>query len=111
MAARIDLYSDEEFLNIVNLSSSMAEVAQKLGYTSHSGSNGERIRKRIDQLNISTDHFKIGNKRPIKRNEENIFIENSTANHQHYENGIKKVNTLNMFALFVDKNLYGKVKN
>lgn len=91
MPAKIDLFTDEQFINIVKNSNSMVEIAQKLGYTSHSGSNGQRIRYRIDQLNISTDHFKLGNKRPVKRTAENIFIENSTAAQRtlrrHYENG------------------------
>lgn len=79
MPAKIDLFSDEEFSKIIKESSTMLEVAQKLGYTSHSGSNGNRIRYRIDQLHLSTDHFTLGNRRPIKRTFENTFIENSTA--------------------------------
>ena len=77
--ALIDTYSDEEFINIVKNSSSMREVSKKIGYTAISGSSLERIRKRVDSLNISTEHFSIRNQRPEKRNEENIFIENSTA--------------------------------
>lgn len=91
MPAKIDLFTDEEFTQIVKESSTMVEIAQKLGYTSHSGSNGQRIRYRIDQLGISTDHFALGNRRPIKRTAENIFIENSTAAQKtlrlHYRNG------------------------
>ena len=79
MKALIDTYTDEEFTNIVKTSDNMTEVAKKLGYAAHSGSNAIRIRKRIDDLELSTDHFSLGNKRPIKRNEENIFVENSTA--------------------------------
>lgn len=79
MPALIDTFSDEDFKEIVLSSSSMREVALKLGYTSHSGSNGQRIRKRIDELSISTDHFSLSNRRPIKRTKDNIFIENSTA--------------------------------
>lgn len=79
MPAKIDTFSDEEFTKIVKESFTMLEVAQKLGYTSHSGSNGNRIRYRIDQLNLSTDHFTLGNRRPVKRNFENTFIENSTV--------------------------------
>lgn len=79
MPAKIDTFTNEQFEEIVISSGSMAEVAKKLGYSSHSGDNGTRIRKRIDQLNISTDHFSLGNRRPIKRNPSNIFIENSTA--------------------------------
>ena len=77
--ALIDTYSDEDFTNIVKNSFSMAEVARKLGYTSHSGSNGERIRKRIDELKISTQHFSLSHKRLIRREEQNVFCENSTA--------------------------------
>lgn len=79
MLAKIDTFTDEDFIKIVASSTSMIEIARKLGYTSHSGDNGVRIRKRIDALNLSTDHFQLGNKRPIKRNPENVFIENSTA--------------------------------
>lgn len=79
MPAKIDTFTDEEFSKIVEQSNSMAEVAKRLGYTSHSGSNGNRIRYRIDQLNLSTDHFNLSNRRPQKRNPDNIFIENSTA--------------------------------
>lgn len=48
MPAKIDTFSDEEFSKIVKESSTMLEVAKKLGYTSHSGSNGNRIRYRIN---------------------------------------------------------------
>jgi hypothetical protein len=79
MPAKIDTFTDEEFTQIVASCTTMAEIARKLGYTSHSGDNGSRIRKRIDALNLSTDHFSLGNKRPVKRNPSNVFIENSTA--------------------------------
>ena len=82
MQALIDTYSEEEFRQIVALSNNMKELAEKLGYSSYSGSSGVRIRKRIDDLQISTDHFNIGNKRPQKRNKENIFCKGSTAS-QH----------------------------
>ena len=52
--ALIDTYSDEEFINIVKNSSSMREISKKIGYTAISGSSLERIRKRVDSLNIST---------------------------------------------------------
>ena len=91
MPAKIDLFTDEEFEEIVKNSFTMIDVAKKLGYTSHSGSNGQRIRYRIDQLGISTDHFTLGNRRPMKRTPENIFINNSTASQKtvrtHYYNG------------------------
>ena len=79
MPALIDKYTDEEFIKIVANSSNMAEISIKLGYAAKSGSNYTRIRQRIDKLQLSTDHFSIGHKRPITRTFENIFIENSTA--------------------------------
>ena len=92
MPAKIDLFTDEQFAKIVQESYTMIDVAKKLGYTSHSGSNGQRIRYRIDQLGLSTDHFTLGNRRPQKRTAENIFIENSTAAQKtlrlHYKNDL-----------------------
>jgi hypothetical protein len=64
MSARIDKFTDEEFREIVKSNYTMLDVAKALGYTSHSGSNGQRIRKRIDELGISTEHFTLGNRRP-----------------------------------------------
>lgn len=78
MKARIDLLSNEEFIEIVNTSNSMTEVCTRIGY-SKSGDIFKRIQKRIDELNLSTTHFGTLSKSPIKRSVENIFIENSTA--------------------------------
>ena len=64
MPAKIDTFSDEEFTEIVKSSFNLTEVAKKLGYTSHSGSNGQRIRVRIRDLNLSTEHFQLGHRSP-----------------------------------------------
>lgn len=78
MIALIDKYSNEEFEQIVAQSTSLKEVAQKLGYTAFSGDLSNRIKQKIETLQISIVHFNsIVN--PTKRNEENIFIQNSTA--------------------------------
>lgn len=79
MPAKIDTFSDEDFADIVATSDSFSEVAKKLGYTSHSGSNGQRIRRRVDALQLSTDHFSNGHRRAVIRTVENIFIKDSTA--------------------------------
>lgn len=79
MSAKIDMYSNEEFAKMVQESDSIIELARKIGYKSHSGDSGCRIRARIDALGLSTDHFAIGHKRTVKRTPENVFIENSTA--------------------------------
>lgn len=59
------------------MSSSMKNFSENLGYKTYTGDAGQRIRKRVDELNLSDEHFIV--KRPIKRTEENIFCENSTA--------------------------------
>lgn len=70
--------SDDEFLKLVQESFSINEIEERLGYNSYSGSVATKIRERIKELNIDISHFtKLT---PTKRTEENIFIENSTAN-------------------------------
>lgn len=78
MIALIDKYSNEEFEQIVTQSTSLKEVAQKLGYTAFSGDLSSRIKQKIEKLQISIEHFNSV-VTPIKRTVENIFIENSTA--------------------------------
>ena len=77
--ALIDTFSNDDFAKIVAESKSMAEICRKIGYAAKSGANQTRVRKKIDELKLSTDHFNISNRRPIKRCPQNIFIENSTA--------------------------------
>jgi DNA-directed RNA polymerase subunit RPC12/RpoP len=78
MKALIDQYSNIEFEQIVDQSSSIKEVAQRLGYSSFSGDLSKRIKKRIIELEISINHFQ-STINPTIRTVENIFIENSTA--------------------------------
>lgn len=81
MSAIIDKYTPEQLKQIVQNSNSYRQVVKKVGYTTESGSNVETVKKRIEKYNIDVSHFhsdpKKGN---IIRNEENIFIKNSTAN-------------------------------
>lgn len=75
--AIIDNYSKEELEQIVQQSKSLKEVIDKLGYATHNGNNSTTVKKRLEQYSIDISHFT--HSAPIKRNEENIFIENSTA--------------------------------
>lgn len=77
MASLMDNYSNEEFINIVQVSTSYKDCLQNLGYHSNSGDSTRRLREKIEQLNIDVSHFT--SKRPVARSEENIFVENSTA--------------------------------
>ena len=73
--ALVDKYSKEELEQIILQSNNFADLCRKLGYKSDSTKTREVIQKRIDNFNISIEHFT----QPLKkeRSEENIFIENS----------------------------------
>lgn len=73
----LDRFSDEEFEKIVKDNFCYADIMKDLGYNSKSGSSYKALKEKINKLNISTEHFT--SKKGIERNEENIFIENSTA--------------------------------
>ena len=77
MISLMDKYSKEEFEQIVLQSSSYRECLQKLGYNSNSGNSTNRLKEKINSLQIDTSHFT--SKTPIIRTEENVFVENSTA--------------------------------
>lgn len=75
--ALIDNYTKEELKQIVESSFSIAEVIDKLGYTTKNGRNSDTVKRRIEAYCISTTHF--ANKSPTKRTIENVFCLNSTA--------------------------------
>ena len=88
MAALIDNYSKEELEQIVQQSTSMKEVIDKIGYATHSGSNNQTVKNRLNKLNIDTSHF--SHSQPIKRTIENIFIKDSTASQKTLRTWYKK---------------------
>lgn len=73
----MDNFSKRQLSKLVKESSSFHELILKLGYGTRSGSNNITIKKRLDDYGIDYSHF--GNYKKVKRSEENIFIENSTA--------------------------------
>lgn len=75
--ALVNKLSFEELNQIVSESFSLKEVVRKVGYSADTGRNSDTVKKRIQQLNISMEHFSHQHK--IKRTEDNIFCENSTA--------------------------------
>lgn len=78
MSSLMNKYSDEEFEKIVLQSSSFADCLRNLGYKSNSGDSTNKLKEKIQDLNIDISHFSQFTKK-IERNEQNIFIENSTA--------------------------------
>lgn len=75
----IGKYTPEEVKQKALECTSMKQLAQKLGYSANGGTSGQTIQKYCDYYNISLNHFTNSPKNTIKRNPENIFIENSTA--------------------------------
>lgn len=86
--AIIDKYTKDELEQIVKQSASMKEVIGKLGYSTCSGNNNQTVKNRLQLYNIDYSHFTHPS--PIKRNEENIFIKNSTASQQTLRRWYKK---------------------
>ena len=80
MSALIDQYTKEELENIVKESHSLREVISKLGYSTVGGNNNITVKNRLEKFNIDCSHFT--RQKSIERNEENVFIENSTASQQ-----------------------------
>lgn len=69
--------SDEDFIQIVNNSTSVKECEEKLGYNSYSGCVANNISERIKDLNLDISHFT--SQKRVKRTPENIFIQGSSA--------------------------------
>lgn len=74
----LNKYSKQELENIVKQSLSYKDVAKLLGYTSYSGDLCNNVKEKIKFFNIDTSHF--SRQTNLIRNEENIFILDSTAN-------------------------------
>lgn len=62
VAIALELMSNEEFINIVNNSSSYVEIARKCGFEYASQTGKQAIQNKIQELNLSTSHLE---KQPI----------------------------------------------
>ena len=85
-------YSKEDLENLVASSNSWHDLSKKIGYNCNSGDLKKQIQKRIEVFNIDVSHFKRVAKTAVQRNEENIFIENSTADQSVVRRWYKKNN-------------------
>jgi hypothetical protein len=74
----MDSYTDEEFIKIFQQSKSYADCMRKMGYKSCSGDNLKILKTKIEQLNLSTEHFTESTFGEIRTDDE-IFCENSTV--------------------------------
>lgn len=73
----VDRYSENELRQIIKESFSMKEFALKLGYSAYSGSLKKVLEPRIEKYELDRSHFL--KRTPVKRNIENVFCLNSTA--------------------------------
>lgn len=74
----MDSYTNEEFIKIFQQSKSYADCMRKMGYKSCSGDNLKILKTKIEQLNLSTEHFTESTFGEIRTDDE-IFCENSTV--------------------------------
>ena len=89
MKTYFDQYSEEEIKHIVSISVSYKDFAHKIGYSNTpSGDTLKNLKKWL--TNYDTSHF--GKVVLQKRNEENIFITNSTASQKVLRDWYKKGN-------------------
>lgn len=82
----LNSYSKEELSLIVANANSWRDLGKKLGYNCNSGALKKNIQKRVEEFNIDTSHFKTVARNATERNENNIFIENSTASQKVLRN-------------------------
>ena len=76
----IGKYTPETVREIALNCTSMKQLAEQLGYSQNGGTSGKTISKYCEYYNISLEHFTNLPKEIVKRNPENVFIKNSTAN-------------------------------
>ena len=90
MKSLMDQYSKEEFEKIILSCSSYTECLKELGYNSYSGASIQRLKDKIKEYQIDTSHFV--SKPSLVRDEDNIFIKDSTACQKVLRNWYKKGN-------------------
>lgn len=77
--SKVYTLSDKEFTDLIINSKNFSDVLRQLGLTSRGGTSSKLLKKRIQELNISTEHFsKTNYVYANKKDLEEICIENST---------------------------------
>ena len=79
MASKVYSISDDDFRELVANSLTYSDCLRGLGLGTNGGSSTDILKRRIKELNCSTDHFqgKSASKH-TKHNMEDILVENST---------------------------------
>ena len=73
----IDKFSIEELQDIVKKCTSWRQLCKAIGYNSHSGSVINRIQKKLNEYEISTEHFTSSHATIVLNTEEDVLILNS----------------------------------
>lgn len=73
-------YTVEEFTEIIKSSYSFTECCKKIGLSVNGANGRKQIKKRCEELKISTDHFRLfgRNTTANKKSLEEILVDNST---------------------------------
>ena len=74
----LNSYTKEEFERILNESVNYTDCLKQLGYNSVSGDSVKALKKKIEEYNLSVEHFSNTRTNTV-RTEENVFCKNSTA--------------------------------
>ena len=79
MVSKVYQVSDEEFKKIVQSSNTYSDCLRALGLGTNGGSSTDILKRRIKELNCSTEHFNQKNKQSYqsKYSLDEILIENS----------------------------------
>ena len=78
--SKVYLISDEEFIKIIQESNSYAECARKIGLSDKGANASNQIKKRIQELQLSTEHFNsvAGMHAKNTYNLDDILVQNSS---------------------------------
>lgn len=92
MDSLVDKYTQQELEQIVQLSTSYKDLAQKLGYTAFSSDLKYFLENKFSDFD--TSHFKIRTqeKERVVRTEANVFVEDSTATQKTLRTWYRKGN-------------------
>lgn len=86
--SKLDDVSEDEFIHKVKCSNSLTDLMRNLNYSVQSGRSRNKIQKKINDLNLNTDHFNKKYKTKVNSvNNNNVLIKHS----KHSNNFVKKI--------------------
>ena len=91
MVSLLDKYTKEQFIQLVQVSTSYRDLAKRIGYQSFSGPLCKQLQNKMISYGLSYQDFKI-NEEKIIRTADNIFIKNSTVDQKTLRRWYKKGN-------------------